>query len=466
MPVNYAAYQNANNPLQMAIQGYSDAGAIQQARQQQQIGEQDLLLNQMKIDEYKKAQLKQQRYQKALGDLTAKPNKTAQDFFDMQVQFPEVKEAYDSQIMQMNKEQLGSRVSQAQQIVSAITMGQTDIAKKLMGTYKEAAENSKDKMFADSITALQMLIEADPESAAVGLNGFLAAADPENFPTNYGILETARRANELQPMLKDEATAKAAEAAIKAKFAESLAAAEASSKGFDISSLITDPKIAKQNKRIANLINARDKATSELSLQKLESDLNDAQIARDNATIEKASEVETAQLNVDTMMSTVEDLEALGEQKITTMGIPFQNVREAATGTLEGSDAWYNATWNPPVADYQETIKTLQDQVFLTQIPKMKGMGALSGPEGNRLAGALKSLSLRQSSERLKNNIATIKELTNKAQKFLQNKYGDIGANTAEAKSRISAGGMGVQVPGEQTSSGQFRIINRRPGTE
>ena len=318
MPVNYAAYQNANNPLQMAIQGYSDAGAIQQARQQQQIGEQNLQLNQMKIDEYRIAQQKQQRYQKALGDLAAKPNRTAQDYLDMQVQFPEMKEAYTAQISQMNKEQLGSRVSQAQQIVSAITMGQTDIAKKLMGTYKEAAENSNDQMFSDSIAALQMLIEADPESAAVGLNGFLAAADPENFPTNYGILETARRANELQPMLKDEATAKAAKAAIDAKFAESLAAAEAASNGFDISSLITDPAIATQNKRIANLINARDRATSDLSIRKLESDLNDAQIARDEATLEKASEVEKAQLNVDTMMLTIADLETLGDQEITT----------------------------------------------------------------------------------------------------------------------------------------------------
>ena len=464
MPVNYAAYQNANNPLQMAIQGYSDAGAIQQARQQQQIGEQNLQLNQMKIDEYRIAQQKQQRYQKALGDLAAKPNRTAQDYLDMQVQFPEMKEAYTAQISQMNKEQLGSRVSQAQQIVSAITMGQTDIAKKLMGTYKEAAENSNDQMFSDSIAALQMLIEADPESAAVGLNWFLAAADPENFPTNYGILETARRANELQPMLKDEATAKAAKAAIDAKFAESLAAAEAASNGFDISSLITDPAIATQNKRIANLINARDRATSDLSIRKLESDLNDAQIARDDATLERASEIEKAQLNVETMMLTIADLETLGDQEITTFGIPFQNVREAATGTLEASDSWYNSTWNQPVADYQETIKTLQDQVFLTQIPKMKGMGALSGPEGNRLAGALKNLSLRQSSERLKNNIATIKELTNKAQEFLQNKYGDIGANTAAARGRSSAGGMGVQVPGAQTPVSGFKLISQSTG--
>lgn len=463
MALDYSSYQTAN-PLSMAMQGFKDAGAIQAAKQQQAIGQQNFELNQMKVDEYKKAQDKQKQFQQAVSSLG--PNPTADQVKGVLVDFPMFSESIKPRWDMLNEAQQKVSYSFYTQLLAAVEAGRPEAAIKIAQERVDAAKASGNDEEAAALEAQILNIQSSPEGAKLGLIMSAGVVAPEKLPTLMAELANIRRANELQPMLKDEATAKAAEAAIKAKFAESLAAAEASSKGFDISSLITDPKIAKQNKRIANLINARDKATSELSLQKLESDLNDAQIARDNATIEKASEVETAQLNVDTMMSTVEDLEALGEQKITTMGIPFQNVREAATGTLEGSDAWYNATWNPPVADYQETIKTLQDQVFLTQIPKMKGMGALSGPEGNRLAGALKSLSLRQSSERLKNNIATIKELTNKAQKFLQNKYGDIGANTAEAKGRISAGGMGVQVPGEQTSSGQFRIINRRPGTE
>ena len=55
MAVNYSAYQSAQNPLQMAMQGFSDAGAIQQAQQQQQIGAQTLELNRMKVAEYQKA---------------------------------------------------------------------------------------------------------------------------------------------------------------------------------------------------------------------------------------------------------------------------------------------------------------------------------------------------------------------------------------------------------------------------
>ena len=92
----------------------------------------------------------------------------------------------------------------------------------------------------------------------------------------------------------------------------------------------------------------------------------------------------------------------------------------------------------------------------------MKGLGALTGPEGARLETALKSLSLRQSSERFKENLATIKELTIKAQEFLVNKYGNLSVNAAAARKRVE-GGMGVTVPGDTSG---FIIVNRRPRTE
>jgi hypothetical protein len=460
MALDYSSYQT--NPLQMAIQGYKEGGAINAAKQAQAIGQQEYMLNQMKVAEYQKAQAKQQQFQAAVSGLG--PNPTSDQIKGLLVDYPMFSESIMPRWNMKNEEQKKNSYSLYTQILAAVEAGRPEFAVKIAQERADAAKNIGDEEEAAALEAQIANIQFNPDGAKLGLIMSAGVVAPEKLPTLMAELANIRRANELQPMLKNEATAKAAKAAIDAKFAESLAAAEASSKGFDISSLITDPAISKQNKRIANLINARDQATSDLSIRKLESDLNDAQIARDDATLEKASEVEKAQLNVDTMMLTIADLETLGDQEITTLGIPFQNVREAATGTLEASDSWYNSTWNQPVADYQETIKTLQDQVFLTQIPKMKGMGALSGPEGNRLAGALKSLSLRQSSERLKNNIATIKELTSKAQEFLQNKYGDIGANTAAARGRSSAGGMGVQAPGAQTPVSGFRIISQSPG--
>tara|TARA_R110000868_G_scaffold289791_1_gene550055 strand:+ start:224 stop:1561 length:1338 start_codon:yes stop_codon:yes gene_type:complete len=192
MPVNYAAYQNANNPLQMAIQGYSDAGAIQQARQQQQIGTQTLELNRMKIDEYKKAQEKALEFQTANAKFAQKPKKTAQDFVNFQAQYPQVKGSYDGVIESMSSEQLRSRISQSLNIASAIEMKKPEIAKKLMQEYKLAAENSGDQQFSESIDVLGQLYDGNsgPEIVDAGLNNFLLSADPANFATMYNKIKS------------------------------------------------------------------------------------------------------------------------------------------------------------------------------------------------------------------------------------------------------------------------------------
>jgi hypothetical protein len=75
-------------------------------------------------------------------------------------------------------------------------------------------------------------------------------------------------------------------------------------------------------------------------------------------------------------------------------------------------------------ADTENAIKTLNDQVFLQQIKNMKGMGALSEKEGDRLAASVASLSLTQSPERLQKNIQYIEETTRKAMEKMQSMGG------------------------------------------
>ena len=106
MAVDYAAFQSGQNPLQMAMQGFSDAGAIQQAQQQQQIGAQTLELNRMKVAEYQKAQAKQQEFQAALAGLGPKPSPQALQ--SVMLAFPQMSEAlkapYDALNAEQNKE--------------------------------------------------------------------------------------------------------------------------------------------------------------------------------------------------------------------------------------------------------------------------------------------------------------------------------------------------------------------------
>ena len=185
MAVDYAAFQSGQNPLQMAMQGFSDAGAIQQAQQQQQIGAQTLEMNRMKVAEYQNAQAKQQEFQQAYKAFKETPNKTAQDFLNFQIEYPNVKDTFSGVIENMNSEQLRARISQSQQLASAIEQDNPKIFNALKDKYKLAAENSGDQVFADSIDVLGQLYEASPEDVKLNLNNFLAAADPVNFPSMY-----------------------------------------------------------------------------------------------------------------------------------------------------------------------------------------------------------------------------------------------------------------------------------------
>jgi DNA polymerase/3'-5' exonuclease PolX len=84
-------------------------------------------------------------------------------------------------------------------------------------------------------------------------------------------------------------------------------------------------------------------------------------------------------------------------------------------------------------ADTEKAIETLQSQVFLQQIKNMKGMGALSEKEGDRLAASVANLSLTQSPERLERNIRYIEETTRAAMEKIQGMGGAPAGEAAPA---------------------------------
>ena len=77
--------------------------------------------------------------------------------------------------------------------------------------------------------------------------------------------------------------------------------------------------------------------------------------------------------------------------------------------------------------------------MFLQQIKNMKGMGALSEKEGDRLAASVANLSLTQSPEQLRKNIEYIESTTTAAMEKLR---GMGGASAGEA---VPAAGADVR---------------------
>jgi hypothetical protein len=198
MAVDYAAFQSGQNPLQMAMQGFSDAGAIQQAQQQQQIGAQTLELNQMKVAEYQKAQAKQQEFQSALAGLGPKPSPQALQ--KLMMAYPQLGESLKSNFDILNAEQKQNKLMQATQISSALAAGGADVALSLIEKQRIAAENSGDKPGADSLGVLADQIRMNPDAALTTVDMFLnATMGPEEYVSFYEKRTKNARENELQP---------------------------------------------------------------------------------------------------------------------------------------------------------------------------------------------------------------------------------------------------------------------------
>jgi hypothetical protein len=158
--IDYSRFQSGANPLQMAMQGFSDAGAIQQAQQQQQIGAQTLELNQMKIAEYQKAQAKQQEFQSALAGLGPKPSPQALQ--KLMIAYPQLGESLKSYFDILNPEQKQNKLMQATQISSALAAGGVPAALELVETQRVAAENSGDSAGADALRGAEAADRDEP----------------------------------------------------------------------------------------------------------------------------------------------------------------------------------------------------------------------------------------------------------------------------------------------------------------
>lgn len=161
-----------------------------------------------------------------------------------------------------------------------------------------------------------------------------------------------------------------------------------------------------QMKREDNNLKKQDLA---LKIEDQKQKIADAGKQRETAANEKVAGLESARSNLDNMLNTLARVEKTD-----------LDVIENATGPLDQM----LPTVRQSTADFEELVGTLGSQAFLSQIPLIKGMGQLSNAEGEKLQSALQNFSLRQSPERLKENLAEARRLLNKARANIAKQYG------------------------------------------
>lgn len=353
------------------------------------------------------------QYSEDLHNTLANP--TPQAFSALIAKYPQQQKAFQASWGILNKEQQDQQFSAGTQAYSAIQNGKPEVAVDLLDKQISALENAGQD--AGNLTKIKEAVQRDPQGAGAQIALSLSSFDPDR----WGKIASEMRSSAKAPAEQSLAEAKASKAATDAKYSESKAVQELSKGGWEIQKLANDIGISRQNSQIAALNAATAREGNSLKRDELKMKLADKVAARDSAIHQKAAEVSSARGSIDNFLNTADRVLKTDPDVI---------------GSAAGPISSRTPTLSQDTADFEELVNTLSSQAFMSQIPGMKGMGALSEKEGDKLQSSLQNLSLRQSPERLMENVKEAQRLLLKSRANLSQKYGvpDVTPDTPAAQ--------------------------------
>lgn len=380
-PINYNI--NVKNPFESVVQGFQLGSAIRQDQLKQQ--QQQLALQQ------------QQQMQADLARLSSNPGATAQDYAGMMVRYPQLSEHFKRSYDVLNADQQQSTLSDATQAYSALQTNKPDIAIKLLNDKAAAYRNGGNEGQAKKLETLAKTIEINPEagrtSTALMLSSILG---PEKFASTFSTLQDQTRKEETQPAELAKANAEA-----------SIKQAEAGNTPTDIQ--LKNTKAA-EDIETARLKRQLDVLDVQIKQANSETQRGELQIKRDELQ-QKIAEKQTGQQadsqnQFDTVGNNLDTVNKILKHNVLTSSIGVGSTIGKALGMVPGTDN----------KDFNAMLDTLKSQQFLTAAKELKGLGALSDKEGERIERAVASLDRDQSPEAFKTALTTIKTTLERAQ--------------------------------------------------
>lgn len=362
------------------------------------------------------------------AELTAlSRNPTPAAIASVMVKYPALSEDLKRGADVAGEAQQKAQLEHGTQVYAAVLNNQPDVARRLLTERATALRNSGNEREASAADAFATMIADHPELAKTTIGVRLAAAmGPDKFTEAFGKIGAEQRAGELQGDLvrKGKADADAAKSdaetkAITAKYADSQALADLAKKQWDIKAIAADIDFKRESNRIAAMNAAFNREGNELKREELKLKIEEARTARDEKLRGKVADVESAAGNIDNMLNTIERIKKN----------PSLN---SVVGSLEGKSLYPNAalgTLNPfgdgdERSDAIALIETLGSQAFLSQIPNIKGMGALSNAEGEKLQAAFQNLSRAQSEKQFRATLEEATRLLSKGRATVSKRYG------------------------------------------
>lgn len=402
-PFDYSL--NVATPFASALRGYQAGSAIRQDQFNQQAQEAELQQQQAKL------QAQQQR-QALLAGLASNPNATADDYTRVMTQMPDLAENLSKVWSLKNDAQQQSHSANLLQIGAALKSGSVDVAEKLLLDRAAAVEASGDKREADALRANAGVVRQNP-ALALGMIQAQLAASPRGKDAAEALAKfgAEQRAAELHPAAVVEGQAKAQSAVVGAKFAESKAVLDLKMGEEQIKKWAADTEIARRNSQIAAQHAAIAREGNALKRQEMQINLQEKIDKRDTALREKVGAAQSGAASIDNMLNTIQRVQ---------QNQSLDRVIGVVDGRMPGVTS--------EQADAIALIETLGSQAFMAQIPNLKGMGALSNAEGEKLQASLQNLTRVQSPAQFRASLNEATRIMTKARENLARTTGvDLG---------------------------------------
>lgn len=383
-----------------------------------------------KVKQQEQALAMQQQLQTDLAGLSRNPNAGARDFSGMMIKYPKLSEHFKRGWDTLNGEQQQNKLGVATQVYAAVNSGKPDIAVTLLNEQAVALRNSGKEEEAKAAETMAKFIEMDPGSAKTTTGLLLSSImGPEKFAETFTKLQGETRAQnaegrtaELHPAAVTAANEDARKkrfdadlAEIKAQYGERTEIATLAEKGWNIKKIEQDIVASKagvsqgaERNRIAAMTAALAREDNGLKRQELQLKIDEAKTKQADAVRIKVSEIASARGSIDNTLNTVTRI---------LKNPSLNNV----LGSIEGN---LPAVFSDEAADAIALIDNLKSQVFIAQIPTMKGTGALSEKEGDKLESSLQNLKRNQSEAQFRKNATEVVRLLTLGRKNLATKYG------------------------------------------
>ncbi len=392
-PINYtSAFADLPPPNAAFMQGVKDGAGIQQLQLQQQ-----------------QAQLAVQQQAQMRADMaTLSQNPTTEAIGKMSIKYPALSENLKRSVDMLDPVQKQAKLDHATQVYAALHNGQPDIAQKILTDQAAALRNSGDEQGAKHAETMASLIKAHPEFAQVNAGLNIAGVMGDKFAAAFPAIGGEQRAQE-------QAAADLAKKVADAK----KAGAEATVAAGTIPALIQKPveeNLSAQAKRRIDDLNVQiGQADSETKRGQLVLERDKLIASQAQQGTEKG---DTAQAQIDSAqhaLNTIASLRADPLMKDTTGN------SIAGMGTILGK--MLGAVPGTENKDFRGQLESLKSQVFLPAVQQVKGMGALSNAEGEKLTAAVAALDADMSPKAFNNAMGVVERyMTKGLQKGLASK--------------------------------------------